>query len=35
MVEVENGNYRDHSLEGAKEYARLVLNRGVSSEIYK
>ncbi|MGH4122860.1 MAG: S-ribosylhomocysteine lyase [Clostridium sp.] len=29
------GNYKDHSLEGAKEYAKLVLNRGVSSEIYK
>ena len=35
MVKVQCGNYRDHYLEGAKEYAKLVLNRGVSSEIYK
>ena len=33
--EVQCGNYRDHSLDGAKEYAKLVLSRGVSSEIYK
>lgn len=33
--EVQCGNYREHSLEGAKEYARLILDRGVSSEIYK
>lgn len=33
--EVQCGNYRDHSLEGAKEYARLILDRGVSSEAYK
>jgi S-ribosylhomocysteine lyase len=33
--EIQCGNYRDHSLEGAKEYAKLVINRGVSSEIYK
>ena len=29
------GNYKEHSLEGAKTYASLVLSRGVSSEIYK
>ena len=29
------GNYKDHSLEGAKKFARLVLSRGVSSEIYR
>lgn len=33
--EIQCGNYRDHSLEGAKKIARLVLDRGVSSEIYK
>ena len=33
--EVQCGNYREHSLEGAKKYAKLLLDRGVSSEIYK
>jgi len=33
--EVQCGNYRDHSLEGAKKYAKLVLDKGFSSEIYR
>lgn len=32
--EIQCGNYRDHSLEDAKEYARLVLERGISDKIY-
>ncbi|WP_096635775.1 S-ribosylhomocysteine lyase [Clostridium cochlearium] len=33
--EVQCGNYRDHSLFSAKEYAKHVLRKGVSSEIFK
>ncbi|ADL53575.1 S-ribosylhomocysteine lyase [Clostridium cellulovorans] len=32
---VECGNYRDHSLFAAKEYAKLVLEKGISSDIYR
>lgn len=32
---VQCGNYRDHSLFSAIEYAKLVLEKGVSSEIYR
>lgn len=32
---VQCGNYRDHSLFSAKEYAKLVLKEGISSEIYR
>ncbi|MCM8711443.1 S-ribosylhomocysteine lyase [Clostridium sp. SYSU_GA19001] len=31
---VECGNYRDHSLFAAKEYAKYVLHKGISSNIY-
>lgn len=33
--EVQCGNYKEHSIEGAKDLAKLVLGRGFSSEIYK
>lgn len=33
--EVQCGNYRDHSLFSAKEYAKHVLKNGLSSEIFK
>lgn len=33
--ELQCGNYRDHSLFSAKEYAKHVLKKGVSSEIYR
>jgi len=33
--ELQCGNYRDHSLAEAKEYARQVLEKGISDEIYK
>jgi len=33
--EVQCGNYRDHSLFSAKEYAKHVLKNGISSEIFK
>lgn len=33
--ELQCGNYRDHSLFSAKEYAKHVLKKGVSDEIYK
>lgn len=29
------GNYRDHSLFAAKEYIKLILKEGISSEIYR
>lgn len=29
------GNYRDHSLFAAKEYAKLVLEEGISDEVYR
>jgi len=29
---IECGNYKDHSLWGAKEYAKQILNEGVSSD---
>jgi len=32
---VQCGNYRDHSLFSAKEYAKHVLNKGISREIFK
>ncbi|SKA85802.1 S-ribosylhomocysteine lyase /quorum-sensing autoinducer 2 (AI-2) synthesis protein LuxS [Clostridium sp. USBA 49] len=32
--EVECGNYKDLSLFGAKEYAKQVLNKGISLNIY-
>lgn len=32
--EVQCGNYRDHSLTKAKEYASIILNRGISDKIY-
>ncbi len=32
---VQCGNYRDHSLFSAKEYAKHVLNKGISSEIFR
>lgn len=32
---VECGNYRDHSLFAAKEYAKHVLDKGISSNIYE
>ena len=33
--ELQCGNYRDHSLSSAKEYARHVLKAGISDEIYR
>lgn len=33
--EVQCGNYKDHSLEGAKELATMVLKKGFSSDIYR
>lgn len=33
--EVQCGNYKDHSLFSAKEYAKYVLKKGISSQIYK
>ncbi len=33
--EYQCGNYRDHSLFSAKEYAKHVLKKGISDEIYK
>jgi S-ribosylhomocysteine lyase len=33
--EVQCGNYRDHSLFSAIEYARYVLKKGISSEIFR
>lgn len=33
--EIQCGNYREHSLEGAKHLAILVLDRGLSNEIYR
>lgn len=32
---VQCGNYRDHSLFSAKEYAKYVLKKGVSNEIFR
>jgi len=32
---IQCGNYRDHSLELAKEYANKVIKKGFSSEIFK
>ncbi|WP_142415704.1 S-ribosylhomocysteine lyase [Hathewaya massiliensis] len=32
--EVQCGNYRDHSLKKAKEYAEKVLKEGISDKIY-
>ena len=31
---VQCGNYRDHSLFAAKEYAKYVINKGIASFIY-
>lgn len=33
--EIQCGNYKEHSLQGAKELAKLVLDRGISDEIYR
>lgn len=33
--EIQCGNYRDHSLELAKEYATRVLKEGFSSEVFR
>lgn len=33
--ELQCGNYRDHSLFSAKEYAEHVLKKGISDEIYR
>jgi len=33
--ELQCGNYRDHSLFSAKEYAKHVLKKGISDEIYR
>lgn len=33
--EIQCGNYKDHSLQGAKDLSKLVLDRGFSSEIYR
>ncbi|MDP4089505.1 MAG: S-ribosylhomocysteine lyase [Bacillota bacterium] len=33
--EFQCGNYRDHSLFSAKEYAKYILKEGVSSEIFR
>jgi S-ribosylhomocysteine lyase len=33
--ELQCGNYRDHSLSDAKAYARQVLDKGISDEIYR
>lgn len=33
--EIQCGNYRDHSLLEAKEYARHILEKGISDEIYR
>lgn len=33
--ELQCGNYRDHSLFSAKEYAKYVLEKGISDEIYR
>ena len=32
---VQCGNYRDHSLFSAKEYAKHVLNQGISNEVFR
>ena len=33
--ELQCGNYRDHSLELAKEYVKKVLEKGFSSEVFR
>ncbi|MBS5952070.1 MAG: S-ribosylhomocysteine lyase, partial [Clostridium sp.] len=33
--ELQCGNYRDHSLELAKEYSNKVLEKGFSSEVFR
>ena len=35
VTEKECGNYRDHSLYGAKEYAKLVLESGISDDPFE
>lgn len=32
--EVQCGNYKEHSLTKAKEYANMILNKGISDKIY-
>lgn len=32
---IQCGNYRDHSLFSAQEYAKYVLKKGISNEIFK
>ncbi|GIM30412.1 S-ribosylhomocysteine lyase [Clostridium polyendosporum] len=32
---IQCGNYRDHSLFSAKEYAKYVLEKGISSEVFR
>lgn len=34
VSEKECGNYRDHSLYGAKEYAKIVLEQGISDDAF-
>lgn len=35
VSEKECGNYRDHSLFGAKEYAKIVLDAGISDDAFE
>jgi S-ribosylhomocysteine lyase len=35
VSEKECGNYRDHSLFGAKEYAKLVIEQGISDDAFE
>lgn len=35
VSEIACGNYRDHSLFGAKEYAKLVLAQGISDDAFE
>lgn len=32
---IQCGNYRDHSLFSAKEYAKYVLDKGISNEVFR
>ncbi|MPM91813.1 S-ribosylhomocysteine lyase [bioreactor metagenome] len=32
---IQCGNYRDHSLFSAQEYAKYILEKGISNEIFK
>ncbi|MBB6637795.1 S-ribosylhomocysteine lyase [Cohnella thailandensis] len=35
VSELECGNYKDHSLFGAQEYAKIVLNAGISDDPFR